>query len=47
MPNVLLKAEGVLDVPLFAAGVVPNPNAAGPEAPGLDPNVDALPNGDD
>lgn len=44
----LLKAEGVLDVPLVAAGFVwPNPNAAGPAAPGLDPNVDALPNGDD
>jgi len=45
-PNILLKAEGVLDVPLVAAGFVPNPNAAGPAAPGLDPNVDALPNGD-
>ena len=43
----LLKAEGVLDVPLLAAGVAPNPNAAGPVEPGLDPNVDALPNGDD
>lgn len=42
----LLKAEGVLDVPVVA-GFVPNPNAAGPAVPGLDPNVDALPNGDD
>lgn len=47
LPNVLLKVEGVLDVPLAAVGVDPNPNAAGPAAPGLAPNVDVLPNGDD